>query len=282
MAKNPGRGNKIFRRNTIPNLVGQDLSTAQSTLTSLGFNSNVSSENTGDNNLNNKVKSQSLIGEAAIGTSVDLVRYTFSFAPFGAFGFTPFGFTPFGFTPFGFTPFGFTPSFGFTPWGTVGCIHGDTLIKTVGGEMSAKDVQVGDKVLTVDINEIPLEDYSSNDWDWRSVSIESLTIPEGFVEATITNVVESEKQEVVWFNGEENKKYSLTQPIFVKDSPYYIIKEAGNVRIDDVLIQINSNGAATEIPVTLIETDDSGHTVYQFSCEPQDWFIAGNYLVHNK
>ena len=221
MAKNPGRGNKIFRRNTIPNVVGQDVLTAQSTLSGLGYNYNTTNENTGDSNLNNKIKSQDKIGEAQLGTTVNLVNYTFSFTPFGAFGFTPFGFTPFGFTPFGFTPFGFV-TFGFTPWGTVGCIHEDTLVKTPSGDIPAKDVKVGDKVLTVDIPEIPLEDYLSADWNWTTINIATLTTGTP-VEASVVNMVESEKQEVIWFNGESDKKYSLTQPIFIKNSLFFML-----------------------------------------------------------
>jgi hypothetical protein len=106
MAKNIGRGNKVFRRETIPNVVGQSRTTAESTLTNLGFNYNTTNENTGDSGLNNTIKSQSIAAGtvSSRGTTVNLVNYTFSFTPFGAFGFTPFGFTPFGFTPFSFAP----------------------------------------------------------------------------------------------------------------------------------------------------------------------------------
>jgi beta-lactam-binding protein with PASTA domain len=38
MAKNIGRGNKVFRRATIPNVVGQNKTTAESTLSALGIN----------------------------------------------------------------------------------------------------------------------------------------------------------------------------------------------------------------------------------------------------
>lgn len=106
MAKNPGRGNKVFRRATIPNVVGQNKTTAEAALSALGINYSTTNENTGDSGLNNKIKSQSIPGGdvVALGTTVNLVNYTFSFTPFGAFGFTPFGFTPFGFTPFSFAP----------------------------------------------------------------------------------------------------------------------------------------------------------------------------------
>lgn len=270
MAKNPGRGNKIFRRNTIPNLVGQLTTTAQSTLTTLGFNSTVTNESTGDSNLNNKVKSQSLTGDAALGTNVNLVNYTFSFSPFGAFGFTPFGFTPFGFTPFGFTP-----------WSMVGCIEADTLIETASGATPVKDIKAGDLILTINIPEIPLEDVSSSDYEWRTIALENLTSL-GMTETQVTHITPIEVQEVLWFNGDDTKKYSLTQPFFVKDFSYYMIKEAGSLAVGETLLHIKPDGSILETEIKSIDTDDSLHTVYQLSCEPEDWFIAGNYLVHNK
>jgi hypothetical protein len=118
MAKNIGRGNKGSRKNSIPNLVGVDKTTAETNLTNAGFNYSTTNVNTGDNGQNNKIKTQSIpAGEVKpIGTTVNLENQTFSFAPFGAFGFTPFGFTPFGFTPFGFTP---VSSFSFITFGAL-------------------------------------------------------------------------------------------------------------------------------------------------------------------
>jgi len=281
MAKNPGRGNKIFRRNTIPNVVGQNITTARSTLASLGYSHATTTENTGDSGLADKVKTQDKVGDAQVGSTVNLVQYTFSFAPFGAFGFTPFGFTPFGFTPFGFTPFGFTP-FGFTPWaGPSNCIHEDTLIRTPNGDVAAKDIKVNDAVLTINIEEIPLQGLDSGDYDWRSIAIPTLTSL-GNLETLITKTEESTVQEVVWFNGESESKFSLKQPILIKGDPFYLFVESGAVKVGDVLIKVASDGSITEVPITSVDTDDSSHKVYQFGCEPQDWFIAGNYLVHNK
>lgn len=275
MAKNPGRGNKIFRRNTIPNFVGQPTSTAQSTLTNLGFNYNTTNENTGDSNLNNTVKQQDVVGDAQLGTTVNLVNYTFSFTPFGAFGFTPFGFTPFGFTPFGFTPFGFTP------WRVGPCVHEDTLIRTPNGDIPAKNIEIDDVISTINIQEIPLEGTDSTEVDWRSIAIPTLTSL-GTFDTTVTAVVPSIVQEVVWFNGESDSKFSLNHPMFLKGDPYHVVVEAGGVAVGDVLIKVAEDGSTVETLITSVETDDTSHTVYQFSCEPQDWFIAGNYLVHNK
>lgn len=270
MAKNPGRGNKIFRRNTIPNFVGQSTATAQSTLTSLGFNYNTTNENTDNSGLNNTVKSQDKEGVSELGATVNLVNYTFSFAPFGAFGFTPFGFTPFGFTPFGFTP-----------WRVGPCVHEDTLIRTPNGDIPAKNIEIEDVISTINIDELPHEDTNSTEVDWRSIAIPTLTSL-GNAETVITAVVPSIVQEVVWFNGDINSKFSLNHPMFIKGDPFYVFVEAGGIGVGDILIQVDSDGSVIEMPVTSVDTDDTSHTVYQFSCEPQDWFIAGNLLVHNK
>ena len=285
MAKNPGRGNKIFRRNTIPNLVGQTLSSAQTTLTGLGYNYNVTNENTGDSNLNNTIKSQDKTGAAQLGETVNLVNYTFSFTPFGAFGFTPFGFTPHSFVPHSFIPFG---AFGFTPWGGPSCIQENTLVRTSVGEVEAKYLQVGDTLSTINIEEIPLsggeseQDINFNDWDWRTMAIETLTSA-GPAETVITEIIKSKVAEVIYFNNDSTKKYSLTQPIFVKDGPFFLIKLGGFITEGNYLLEINSDGSYNEIEIVSIHKDDTQeHNVIQFSCEPQDWFIAGNYLVHNK
>ena len=282
MAKNPGRGNKIFRRNSIPNVVGVDKTTAESTLSGLGFNYNTTNEGTGDSNLNNKIKSQDIPAGTVeeLGQIVNLVNYTFSFAPFGAFGFTPFGFTPFGFTPFGFTPFGFTP-FGFTPWVVGPCVHEDTLVRTPTGDVLAKDIEMDQEISTINIEEIPLSGEDYTEVDWRSIAIPTLT-SQGMSVTKVTAIVPSIVQEVVWFNGDIDSKFSLNHPMFIKGDPFYVFVEAGGIVVGDVLIKIGLDGSITELPVTSVDTDDTSHNVYQFSCEPQDWFIAGNLLVHNK
>jgi hypothetical protein len=217
----------------------------------------------------------------------------FGFVPFGAFGFTPFGFTPFGFTPFGFTPFGFTPfsAFGFTPFGAFGfspprCIHEDTLIETVNGPKPAKEIQVGDVLKSVGLQEVPLTDgVGTADFDYVGFESDTLTTT-GQVEVNVSAIESQSRTSVIWFNGDSSKKYSLTQPIFIKknnktDKKYEIIPTTV-AEVGDSLIQINNDGNISEIEITSIDHELGEFTVYQFSCEPQDWFVAGSYLVHNK
>jgi hypothetical protein len=197
----------------------------------------------------------------------------FGFAPFGAFGFTPFGFTPFGFTPFG--------AFGFTPYRVGPCVHEDTLIRVPGGTVQAKDIKIDDLMSSIDLEEIPMGNQGETDYDWRAIAIPEAT-SKGIVDVTVTAVVPSVVQEVIWFNGESDAKFSLNHPMFIKGDPFYVFIEAGGVAIGDTLIKVSPDGSIIEVPVTSIDTDDSSHIVLSFSCEPQDWFIAGDYLTHNK
>ena len=213
-------------------------------------------------------------GTSSASGSVTSFSFTpFGFAPFGAFGFTPFGFTPFGFTPFG--------AFGFTPWRVGPCVHEDTLIRVPGGTVQAKDIQIDDQMRTIGIEELSLGDGDSADADWRSIAIPTVTST-GLVDVTVTAIVPSIVQEVIYFNGESNSKFSLNHPMFIKGDPFHVFVEAGGVAIGDILIKIAEDGSVIEVPVTSIDTDDTSHTVISFSCEPQDWFIAGDYLTHNK
>jgi hypothetical protein len=284
MAKNPGRGNKGSRKNSIPNVVGQAKTTAESNLTNAGFVYNTTDENTTDNNLNNTIKSQDITaGDVKpIGTTVSLVNYTFSFTPFGAFGFTPFGafgFTPFGFTPFGFTPFGFTPVFTFSP---PSCVHEDTLIDTKNGKVKAKDIQIGDEIISVSFNEIPDASIDGGgDFDYVGFISQTLTSKEKTL-TTVIDIVPSIKNTLLYFNGDSSSLFSTTQPFFIKRNSYYEIVPSGAIEIGDYLISIDEDGLLIENEILNIDYLTQDATVYQFGCEPQDWFVAGNYLVHNK
>jgi hypothetical protein len=219
----------------------------------------------------------------------------FGFAPFGAFGFTPFGFTPFGafgFTPFGFTPFGafgFTPfgAFGFTPFGAFAfsppsCIEGDTLVDTPNGQVAAKDLQVGDTIYSVSLQEVPLSDETGQyDFDYIGFESDTLTSLEKTT-TTILGIDSSTRDMVLCFNNEQEKLYSTSQPIFVKSDNKYQVMPTGAVSVGDYLVAVNVDGSLTEILVETVDMITKNTTVYQFNCEPADWFIAGGYLVHNK
>ena len=271
MAKNPGRGNKGARKNSVPNVVGSAKTTAQTTITNAGFTYTITNENTSNAGLNETIKSQDIAGGEvrALGTNVNLVNYTFSFTPFGAFGFTPFGFTPFGFTPiFTFSP----PS----------CIHENTLIDTPNGKVAAKDIKIGDKIISVKLNEVPDSNNENfGDFDYVGFVSETLTSTE-IVETTVVDIIPSVKNTLVYFNSDTSSMFSATQPFFVKRNNAYEIVPCGIIENSDYLVSVNEDGSLKEVLVESVNYLSEYATVYQFGCEPQDWFIAGNYLVHNK
>ena len=275
MAKNPGRGNKGARKNNIPNVVGVAKTTAQTTITNAGFTYVITNENTTNANLNETIKSQDIpAGEVrSLGTNINLVNYTFSFTPFGAFGFTPFAFTP----VFAFAPQG--PVFSFSP---PSCIHGDTLIDTPNGKIAAKNLNIGDAIYSFRLNEIPeASEDGYTDFDYIGFISESLIATEK-TETTIVDIVSSEKNTLVCFNSEIDKLFSTSQPFFVKRDNAYEILPSGAIEAGDYLISIQDDLKIQETIVESIEYISESSIVYQFSCEPQDWFIAGDYLVHNK
>ena len=206
----------------------------------------------------------------------------FGFAPFGAFGFTPFGFTPFG--AFGFTPFG---AFGFTPFGAFAfsppkCIEENTLIDTPNGPIAAKDLQVGNEVYTVSLQEVPLSDETGQyDFDYVGFESDTLTSLEKTT-TTILSIDSSTRDMVLCFNNEQEKLFSTSQPIFAKTNNKYVVMPTGALSAGDYLISVNNDGGFTEILIETIDAVSKNTTVYQFNCEPADWFIAGGYLVHNK
>jgi hypothetical protein len=56
----------------------------------------------------------------------------------------------------------------------------------------------------------------------------------------------------------------------------------GALSAGDYLVSVNGDGSLTEVLVETIDAVTKNTNVYQFNCEPADWFIAGGYLVHNK
>jgi RNA-binding protein 16 len=185
---------------------------------------------------------------------------------------------------FPFFPF-FPPAFG--PYFTR-CVDGDTLVLTSEGLKPARNIKVGDKLLTVDAlglsdqpNATPLE-----------INVQDLMVT-NLVPTEVTNVIASDKQDRVYFNGNSEAQFTETHPIFVKRNNEYRVVEAGTVQKGDILIKINIDAlketlvmseVISEIEVTELNrvTLDVAKDVYTFSCDSYNWYFAGNILTHNK
>jgi hypothetical protein len=211
----------------------------------------------------------------------------FPFFPFFPPYFPPF----FPFFPF-FPPF-FPPRFGpffppaFGPY-FVRCVDGDTLILTSEGLKPARDIKIGEKLLTVDAKAISEE----SNFTPLQINVQDLEIS-NLVQTEVTNVIASDKVDRVYFNDDKTAQFTETHPIFVKRNNEYRVVEAGTVQAGDALIQINLGALGetivmseviSEIEVTEVNkvTLDVAKDVYTFSCDSYNWYFAGNILTHNK
>lgn len=151
---------------------------------------------------------------------------------------------------------------------------------TPNGLIAAKDLKVGDKVISFAIDEKEQESDSGVLFMWDS---ESLTISNKEpVETEIIRIVEKGDSAIIYFNENTESKYSITQPVFVKSDGIYKIRTTGSLEVGDFIVNIDENGNISEEEILDITIEDDLGTVYQIDCEPYQWFIAGGYLVHNK
>jgi len=185
------------------------------------------------------------------------------FPPFFPPGFGPF-FPP-GFGPF-FPPF-FPPGFG-PYFKSKFCIEEDSQLLTSNGYILAKDVKVGDVLLTIDPSELNNGDMTSD-----IVLRDKVTLSE-------TTVVKHElsQKDLIKFNGSETL-FSEGQPIFVKEGDLIKYKETGQVQVGDILVTLRVESC--EIIFETVDTIEKlpAKDVYDIRCEPSQWFIAGNYIV---
>jgi hypothetical protein len=185
------------------------------------------------------------------------------FPPFFPPGFGPF-FPP-GFGPF-FPPF-FPPGFG-PYFKSKFCIEEDSQLLTSNGYILAKDVKVGDVLLTIDPSELNNGDMTSDIVLRNKVMLSETTVVKH----------ELSQKDLIKFNGSETL-FSEGQPIFVKEGDLIKYKETGQVQVGDILVTLRVESC--EIIFETVDTIEKlpAKDVYDIRCEPSQWFIAGNYIV---
>jgi RNA-binding protein 16 len=183
-----------------------------------------------------------------------------------------------------FPPF-FPPAFG--PY-FVRCVDGDTLILTSNGPKKARDIKIEDVLLTVNLESLTEESNATP----LQINVQDLQL-NNLVHTKVTNVIASNKVERVYFNNDKTAQFTETHPIFVKRNNEYRVVEAGTVQEGDFLITINPdelsenldiNKVISETVVTKVNKNilNLEKDVYTFSCDPYNWYFAGNILTHNK
>lgn len=168
----------------------------------------------------------------------------------------------------------------FPPYFRAGCVESETLIMTSNGQVSAKDIKVGDKILSFSLSEKKPDADGGVLFMWDA---DSLTVEDSNpVETEVVRVIEKTDSAIIHFNDNTESKYSITQPIFIKNRGSYKIRTTGSVEVGDFIVSIDRSGNISEEEVLDITIEEDLGTVYQIDCEPYQWFIAGGYLIHNK
>ena len=218
-------------------------------------------------------------------TPVDLTVRQFSFTPFGVFGFSPFqvfGFSPF--NVFGFSPFnvfGFSPFrvFGFSPTYFGGlCIDQETPVLTKKGYMLAKDIEIGDTLITKTFKDIPMTNHDGlREWSSEN-NKEYITL-----ESTVNRIKESEVSATVVINGDKYKRFSTQEDILVVRDGKLMFVISSELKNKDLIVKNADENIEDGLlyEVRSIEIIQEVRKVYDFMREPFGLIVADSLLVYN-
>jgi hypothetical protein len=277
----------------LPNFIGRTSAQAQTDVVSEGFAlGNVTITLSGEpTELANdgKVVAQipAVTTPADYESIVDLTVRQFSFTPFNVFGFSPFnvfGFSPttFAFSPF--TVFGFSPFrvFGFSPTYFGGtaffCIDEETPVLAKNGYMLAKDVVVGDILITKTFDDMPIGNHDMLQ-EWFSNKDKTYKT----IESTVTKINESEVESTVIINEDKYKRFSTQEDVLVLRGDKLIFVVSSQLKFGDLIVK-NPEESLTDGPlyqVRSIEIVKENRKVYDFVKEPFGLIVADSLLVYN-
>ena len=219
-------------------------------------------------------------------TPVDLTVRQFSFTPFGVFGFSPFGvfgfspFNVFGFSPFnvfGFSPFrvfGFSPVISYTP--SPYCIDEDTPVLTKNGYVLAKDIKIGDILITKVFEEMPLTNHDGlRNWSCELVK-EFKTI-----ESEVKSIKISDVSETITINNDKFKRFSTQEDMLVIRDNKLVFVVSSELKSGDKIIKDIDESTTPYCNVETIEIIKEERKVYDFTREPFGLIVADSLFVYN-
>ena len=270
----------------LPNFIGRTSAQAQADVVSEGFTlGNVTTTLSGEPI---ELANDGLVVEqipavttpADYETPVDLTVRQFSFTPFGVFGFSPFN--VFGFSPF--NVFGFSPFrvFGFSPitYGspTPYCIDEETPVLTKNGYMLAKDILVGDILITKTFEDMPILNHDELQ-KWISNKDKTYKT----LESKVIKIKESEVESTVIINEDKYKRFSTQEDVLVLRGDRLIFVISSELKSGDLIVK-NPEESLNDGPlyqVRSIEIVKENRKVYDFVKEPFGLIVADSLLVYN-
>ena len=151
------------------------------------------------------------------------------------------------------------------------CLAPETQVFTKSGWKFAKDINIGDTLITISDNVI------NNDLLMENKSMINLPQNVEFKETTVYAVAEKSEKLISFNNG--GKNISIKHPVFVKNDTETVWKHSEDVQIGDALVKIDPSGSVSYTIVDSIEIDESASKVYDIRTSGIPWFITKDLLV---
>ena len=151
-------------------------------------------------------------------------------------------------------------------------IEGTSILLPNGSETAIEELKIGDKIYSVDIDGLALNQTRDEEFEWSSIGLK--TTPN---ETTIVDIVPTAVNEIISINDGllEATWYHLQM---VERDGVWKIMEFRKIKTNDKFIDVNGN----LINVDKIENITKDVTVYKLDVEDRDVYYANNILTHNK
>ena len=156
------------------------------------------------------------------------------------------------------------------------CIEQDTYVLTKDGYKQAKDIVVGDILITKTFDTLPIGDYETVA-AWSAAQLNSSTT----LESEVTEIIITPQSSSIIINGDNSKRFSLAEDILVVRANEYRFVSANELTSDDQLVTYDEdhNLVLTEIESTGIIEENT--MVYDFVRSPFGLIIADSVVVYN-
>ena len=139
----------------------------------------------------------------------------------------------------------------------------------------AKDVTTEDSLITVVWDSLTSQ-KDQDPFTWTSETLENMQ----YTASKVERISVSDKSATMYVNGDESKRYSLEQTILFQRNGVWMFATTAGLEVGDNIVETDGENFNI-VEVTSIDVVDEERTVYWFSLDPDNVFIAGGVLVHN-
>jgi hypothetical protein len=162
----------------------------------------------------------------------------------------------------------------------LGCVYEKSFIfiknnKSLSKKISA-NIFIDDIIYSPSFSELSINDNLYN-WSSKTMSNISLT------ESKVTSVFEYLHHKLVYFNNDENAKFSMQQPILVKRYNKFYFLTTAMVEVGDILLKYDEHSLKYDfIKVESINIEEGDFTTYNFYLSPGQSFLVNGWVVGSK